>query len=103
MLIVILLPVSFFSQTLAGINLGHKPHAISFELLVFGILKIPLVIIAVIFCDLGVMRVILSFFAANFFLNKNIPKNEIWDGIPAKLLKKLKSSLINTPHVLPIR
>ena len=30
-----------------------------------------------------------SIVAAYSFVNKNIPKNQIWGGIPAKLLKKL--------------
>jgi len=64
LLSVLLLPVSFFSQTLNGINLGHKPHVTSFGLLAFGIIKIPLVLITVIFFDLGVIGVILSFFVA---------------------------------------
>jgi hypothetical protein len=64
LLSVILLPVNFFSFALTGINLGHKPHATSFGLLVFGILKIPLVVITVIFFDWGVIGVILSFFVA---------------------------------------
>ena len=28
--------------------------------------------------------------AAHSFINKNIPKNEIWGGVPAKLIKKLE-------------
>tara|TARA_B100001540_G_C15681396_1_gene584976 strand:- start:419 stop:805 length:387 start_codon:yes stop_codon:yes gene_type:complete len=30
-----------------------------------------------------------SIVAAHSFINKNIPKNEIWGGVPGKLLKKL--------------
>jgi|TARA_B110001454_G_scaffold216096_1_gene238739 acetyltransferase-like isoleucine patch superfamily enzyme len=31
-----------------------------------------------------------SIVAAHSFINKNIPKNEIWGGVPAKLIKKLE-------------
>jgi len=31
-----------------------------------------------------------SVVAAYSFVNKNIPKNELWSGIPAKLKRKLK-------------
>ena len=30
-----------------------------------------------------------SIIAAYSFVNKNIPENEMWGGIPAKLMKKL--------------
>jgi len=32
-----------------------------------------------------------SIIAAYSFVTKNIPKNEIWSGVPAKFLKKIKS------------
>jgi len=32
-----------------------------------------------------------SIIAAYSFVNKNIPKNEFWSGVPAKLKKKLKN------------
>ena len=64
LLSVILLPAIFLSQTLSGINLGHKPHATSFGLLAFGIIKIPIVFITVVFFDLGIQGVILSYFVA---------------------------------------
>lgn len=50
----ILLPVLFISQTLAGINLGHKPHATSYGLLGFEIVKIPAALLLVFLLDLGV-------------------------------------------------
>lgn len=61
---VILLPLSFLSQTLTGINLGHKPQATSYGLLTFGILKIPLAIITVIIFNLGIDGIIISSFIA---------------------------------------
>jgi acetyltransferase-like isoleucine patch superfamily enzyme len=32
-----------------------------------------------------------SIIAAHSFVNKNIPENEIWKGIPAKFYKKINS------------
>lgn len=56
----ILLPVTFVSQTLSGINLGHKPHATSYGLLVFEILKIPAGLALVYSLDLGVNGAIIA-------------------------------------------
>ncbi|MGI0058277.1 MAG: oligosaccharide flippase family protein [Nitrosotalea sp.] len=55
-----LLPVSFISQTLSGINLGHKPHATSYGLIVFESLKIPTGLILVYFLSLGVNGAIIT-------------------------------------------
>lgn len=63
-LAVILLPVTFVSQTLVGINQGHKPHATSYGLLVFEILKIPVGILLVVIFDLGLNGAILVTFVA---------------------------------------
>lgn len=64
----ILIPVMFVSQTLAGINLGHKPHAISYGILGFESLKIPAGLTLVYFLDLGVDGAILATMVA--FLGK---------------------------------
>jgi len=56
----ILIPASFVSQTLTGINLGHKPHATSYGLLGFESLKIPVGLIFVYFLDLGVNGAIIT-------------------------------------------
>jgi hypothetical protein len=60
----ILLPVTFLSQTLTGVNMGHKPHATSYSLLAFGILKIPLALVTVVILDWGVLGIILAIFIA---------------------------------------
>ena len=31
-----------------------------------------------------------SIIAAHSFVNQNIPKNEMWSGIPVKFMKKIK-------------
>lgn len=61
---VILLPMNFLSQTLSGINLGHKPHATSYGQLTFGVLKIPIAIVTVLILHWGITGVIISFFIA---------------------------------------
>ena len=61
---VLLLPVIFISQTLVGINLGHKPHATSYGLLGFEISKIPAGLALVYFLDLGVEGAIVAVFIA---------------------------------------
>jgi len=57
---VLLLPVTFISQTLVGINLGHKPHATSYGLLSFEISKIPAGLALVYFLDLGISGAIVA-------------------------------------------
>ena len=39
---IFLIPCFFISQTLIGINQGHKPHATSYGTLIFESLKIPI-------------------------------------------------------------
>ena len=56
----ILLPISFVSQTLAGINLGHKPHATRYSMLAFESLKIPAGLAFVYFMGLGLEGVIVA-------------------------------------------
>ncbi len=56
----ILLPVSFVSQTMSAINLGHKPHASSYGLLAFESLKIPVGLSLVYFLDMGVDGAIIT-------------------------------------------
>jgi O-antigen/teichoic acid export membrane protein len=60
----LLLPVSFISQTISSVNLGHKPHASSYGLLVFESLKIPAGLLFVYLLDLGVDGAILTTFIA---------------------------------------
>ena len=55
-----LLPASFISQTLMGINLGHKPHATSYSIIIFEFLKIPSGFILVYFLDLGLNGAIIA-------------------------------------------
>lgn len=57
---VIWLPVYYISQTLGGINISHKPQAVSYGFLVFETAKIPTALAFVYFLDLGVEGAIIS-------------------------------------------
>jgi len=61
---VILLPVTFMSQTLVGVNQGHKPHATSYGFLAFELLKIPTGILLVVLFNLGLNGAIFATFVA---------------------------------------
>ena len=56
----ILVPLTFVSSTLMGINLGHKPQATSYGVLFFEITKIPAALILVYFLDLGIYGAIMA-------------------------------------------
>ncbi len=56
----ILIPAMFMNGILTAINLGSKPHAISYGTLAFGISAIPLALFFVYYSDLGVNGIILS-------------------------------------------
>jgi len=56
----ILVPLTFISNTLTGINLGHKPQAISYGLLFFEIFKIPVALVFVYFLELGIYGAIIA-------------------------------------------
>lgn len=60
----LLLPLSFVSLVLEGINLGHKPHANSYALLIFESLKIPVGLLLVVFFGLGINGAIFATVAA---------------------------------------
>lgn len=55
-----LVPVFFISQTLMGINLGHKPHATSYGVLIFESTKIPAAFSLVYFLDMGISGAIIA-------------------------------------------
>lgn len=66
LLATVLVPLTFVSQTLAGINLGYKPHATSFGVLAFESLKIPAGLALVFFLDLGINGAIIATMIAYF-------------------------------------
>ena len=61
---IILIPVSFVSQTISAINLGHSPHLVSLSQLIFQVVKIPIAIVTVIIFHLDIFGVVLAMFIA---------------------------------------
>ena len=61
----ILIPAMFVNGILAAINLGWKPHAISYGTLAYGISSIPLALFLIYYLDFGVAGIIISSFLAN--------------------------------------
>jgi len=61
---VLLIPVSFISQSLSAINLGHKPHVVSYSQIIFQSVKIPAALITIVIFDFGVFGVVLAILAA---------------------------------------
>jgi len=60
-----LIPIIFLNRVLSGINLGWKPQAVSYGILVMGVTQIPMALIFVYFFDMGVMGIIISVAIAN--------------------------------------
>jgi len=76
---IILIPVYFLSNALVQINLGHKPHAVSYGNLTFEITKIPLALGLIVFFELGIngaiLTILLSYFARiiiQIYFGKNV-------------------------------
>lgn len=61
---ILLIPVIFLSQTLSSINLGHKPHIVSFSQIIFQLIKIPLALLTLTVFDLGVLGIVIAIFFA---------------------------------------
>ena len=56
----ILIPLMFLNRTLTALNLGWKPHAVSYGKLFLEIFKIPAALILVYLMDLGIEGAIIS-------------------------------------------
>ena len=87
----ILIPTMFVNGILIAINLGWKPHAISYGTLAYGISSIPLALFLIYYLDFGVTGIIISVFLANiasiiilFFY----AKEKITNQFDKKILKK---------------
>ena len=104
----ILLPVTFLSQTLAGINISHKPHATSYGLLAFELLKIPVGLVLVYFLNLGVNGAIIATmiaYLAKISVQVYFGKTRLKDKFNAMAIKRwIKLSWIplyyNLAHVI---
>lgn len=60
----ILVPVNFLNMTLSAVNLGWKPHAISYSSLSFGLTEVVSSLILVYFLHMGIIGLILTVFIA---------------------------------------
>jgi len=87
----ILIPAMFVNGILIAINLGWKPHAISYGTIAYGISSIPLALFLIYYLDFGVAGIIISVFLANiasiiilFFY----AKEKITNQFDKKILKK---------------
>ena len=87
----ILVPAMFINGILTAINLGWKPHAISYGTIAYGISSIPLALFLIYYLDFGIAGIIISVFLANiasililFFY----AKEKITDQFDKKILKK---------------
>lgn len=56
----ILIPLIFLNRTLSAINMGWKPHAVSYGTFAFGVSQIPLALIFIYLLNMGVYGVILT-------------------------------------------
>lgn len=94
----ILIPVFFISSTLMSINVGHKPHAVSYGLLVFEVFKIPAALALVIFLDLGLYGAILATlvgYIIRIIVQVHFAKQKIKEKFNVKTLRRwLKLSWI---------
>jgi len=62
---IILIPLMFLNRTLNGINLGWKPHAVSYGVLASGIAQMPAALLFIYFLHLGVIGIILTTMMGN--------------------------------------
>ena len=61
----ILIPPMFINGILTAINLGWKPHAISYGTLAYGVSSIPTALFFIYYLNFGVTGIIISVFLAN--------------------------------------
>ncbi len=107
LLAAILLPVTFLSQTLTGVNIGHKPHATSYGLLAFELLKIPAGLVLVYLLNLGVNGAIITTmiaYLAKILIQAYFGKTKLHDKFNKMAVKRwLKLSWIpfyyNLSHI----
>ena len=100
---IILIPVYFVSNALVQINLGHKPHAVSYGNLTFEITKIPLALGLIVFFELGIsgaiFTILLSYFARiiiQIYFGKNVLRTKFQFIILKNWIKLSIVPLYNT-------
>jgi len=102
----ILVPTMFLNGILIAINLGWKPHAISYGTLAYGISSVPLALFLIYYLDFGVTGIIISVFLANIasiIILFYYAKEKITNQFNKTILKKwLKFSWIPIYPGIPI-
>ena len=90
----LLIPVTFLTGILTAINLGNKPHIISYSTIFFGLSQIPLALIFVYYLKMGILGVIITIILANivsifilFFYGREKIKNTFKKKYLQKWLK----------------
>ena len=101
----IIIPLQFVSQSLNGVNLGHRPQAASYSLIIFETAKIPSVLALVYFLDLGLDGVITSIsiaFAIKIIVQLYFAKPKISSKFNLQILKRwLRLSWISLYSAIP--
>ena len=102
----ILIPAMFINGILMAINLGWKPHAISYGTLAYGISSIPLALFLIYYLNFGVTGIIISVFLANMIsiiILFYYAKEKITNQFNKTILKKwLKFSWVPLYPGIPI-
>lgn len=87
----IMVPVSFLSRTISGINYGWRPQAVSYGMLVIEIAKIPAGLVLVYIFDLGLVGAILSVTIAyiiSIFIQLIYARDKLKSKIQLNFIKK---------------
>lgn len=87
----ILIPVMFLNRTLTAVNLGWKPHAVSYGILFLEIFKIPAALILVYYLDMGIEGAIISImlaYVASIVILFVSGRKKLHGSINLKYLKK---------------
>jgi len=94
---IILVPLGFIKNILHAINIGWKPQASSYGILVSEIIKVPLGLYFVYFLQMGILGVLITFVIAyifNIFILIYFAKVKILNKFQKKFVKKwIKNSL----------
>jgi hypothetical protein len=88
---VILVPNRYLLKVLSAINIGWKPQVIGYATITTEILRIPLALLFIVFMDLGIFGVILTYFIttlSNNIIQLSFAKEKIKEKFNIKFLKK---------------
>ncbi len=104
---VILIPLMYFHKVLSAINLGWKPHVVSYSNFYADLAKIPLALIFVYYFEMGIFGVIISFFIGYVINDIALfwyAKEKVKSKIDKKLFQKwLKISWLPLyPRIAPL-